>query len=83
MELVNTQVYMHILSKLNHLSTRFVALEKENHIMFGDLQELSAKKAQYNVASYQNAHSNFTQFYYVCVNKIHIFKALPRKQRST
>jgi hypothetical protein len=46
METVNKQEYDRILSELDLLTTKFVALEQENHKLLGDLQQVSAEKAQ-------------------------------------
>jgi hypothetical protein len=46
MESVNKQEYDRILSELDLLTTNFIALEQENQKFLGDLQHVSAKKAQ-------------------------------------
>ena len=46
METVSKQEYMRILSELDLLTTKFVALEQENHKLLGDLQQVSVEKAQ-------------------------------------
>ena len=46
METVNKQEYIHILSELDLLTTKFVALEQENQKLLGDLQQVSVEKAQ-------------------------------------
>ena len=44
MESVSKQEYMRVLSELDMLSTKFVALEQENQILLGHLQQVSAEK---------------------------------------
>ena len=46
MESVSKQEYMRVLSELDMLSTKFVALEQENQRLLGDLQQVSAEKVQ-------------------------------------
>ena len=46
MESVSKQEYMRVLSKLDMLTNKFVALEHENQRLFGDLQHVRAEKAQ-------------------------------------
>jgi ribosomal protein L29 len=46
METVSKQEYMRILSELDLLTTKFVALEQENQKLLGDLQQVSVEKAQ-------------------------------------
>ena len=46
MESVSKQEYMRILSELDMLTTKFVALEQENQRLLGDLQQVSADKVQ-------------------------------------
>jgi chloramphenicol O-acetyltransferase len=43
---VNRQEYDRILSELDLLTTKFVALEQENQKFLGDLQHVSVEKAQ-------------------------------------
>ena len=45
MESVSKQEYMRVLSELDLLSNKFVALEQENHKLLGDLQQVTAEKA--------------------------------------
>ena len=46
METVSKQEYMRILSELDLLTAKFVSLEQENQKFLGDLQQVSAEKAQ-------------------------------------
>jgi hypothetical protein len=46
METVSKQEYDRILSELDLLTTKFVALEHENQKLLGDLQQVSVEKAQ-------------------------------------
>ena len=46
METVSKQEYTRILSELDLLTTKFVALEQENQKLLGDLQHMSDEKAQ-------------------------------------
>jgi hypothetical protein len=46
METVSKQEYDRILSELDLLTTKFVALEQENQKLLGDLQQVSVEKAQ-------------------------------------
>ena len=46
MEFVTKQEYMCVLSELDMLTTKFVALEQENQRLLGDLKHVSADKAQ-------------------------------------
>ena len=46
MESVSKQEYMRVLSELDMLTNKFVALEHENQRLIGDLQHVSAEKAQ-------------------------------------
>ena len=56
MESVSKQEYMRVLSELDMLTTKFVALEQENHRLLGDLQQVSTEKAhQYEELS-QRVH---------------------------
>ena len=46
MESVSKQEYMRVLSELDMLTNKFVALEQENQRLLGDLQHVSTEKAQ-------------------------------------
>ena len=46
METINKEEYMRVLSELDLLTNKFVALEQENQRLLGDLQQLSVEKAQ-------------------------------------
>ena len=46
METITKQEYMCILLELELLPTKFVSLEQENQKFLGDLQQVSAEKAQ-------------------------------------
>ena len=46
MESISKREYMRILSELDMLLTKFVALEQENQRLLGDLQQVSAEKVQ-------------------------------------
>ena len=45
MEFVSKQKYIHVLSELDMLMTKFVALEQENQRLLGDLKHVSTEKA--------------------------------------
>ena len=46
MESVSKQEYMCVLSELDMLTTKFVALEHKNQRLPGDLQQVNAEKEQ-------------------------------------
>ena len=46
MESVSKQEYMRVLSELDMLTNKFVALEQENQRLLEDLQHVSTEKAQ-------------------------------------
>ena len=46
MESVSKQEYMRVISELDSLSNKFVALEQENQRLLSDLQQVSVEKAQ-------------------------------------
>ena len=46
MESVSKQEYMRVLSELDMLTNKFVALEQENQRLLGDLQHVSTEKVQ-------------------------------------
>ena len=46
MEIITKQEYMCILLELELLQIKFVSLEQENQKFLGDLQQVSAEKAQ-------------------------------------
>ena len=46
MESISKQEYMRVLSELDMLTTKFVALEQENQRLLGDLQQVSVEKVQ-------------------------------------
>ena len=46
MELVSKEEYTCVISEPDLLSNKFVDLEQENQKLLGDLQQVSAKKAQ-------------------------------------
>ena len=46
MEAVRKQEYMRVISELDLLTTKFVALEQENHKLLGDLQQVTVEKVQ-------------------------------------
>jgi hypothetical protein len=48
MESVSKQEYMRVLSELDMLTTKFVALEQENKKLLVDLQHVYTKKTQQN-----------------------------------
>jgi hypothetical protein len=56
MESVSKQEYMRVLSELDMLSTKFVALEQENQRLLGDLQQVTAEKAQQYEELSQRVH---------------------------
>ena len=46
MESVSKQEYVRVISELEHLTNKFMALEQENQRLLGDLQQVSIEKAQ-------------------------------------
>ena len=56
MESVSKQEYMRVLSELDMLTNKFVALEHENQRLIGDLQHVSAEKAQQYEELSQRVH---------------------------
>ena len=56
MESVSKQEYTRVLSELDMLTNKFVALEHENQRLIGDLQHVSAKKAQQYEELSQRVH---------------------------
>ena len=58
MESVSKQEYMCILSKLNMVTTKFVALEQENQGLLGDLQQVGAEKVQQYEELSQQVHQH-------------------------
>ena len=56
MESVSKQEYMRVLSELDMLTTKFVALEQENQRLLGDLQQVSAEKVQQYEELSQRVH---------------------------
>ena len=46
MESVSKQEYVRVISELEHLTNKFMALEQENQRLLGDLQQVSIQKAQ-------------------------------------
>ena len=44
MDPVSKQEYMRVLSELDMLTNKFVALEQENQRLLGDVQQVSAEK---------------------------------------
>ena len=46
MESVSKQEYVRVVSELEHLANKFIALEQENQRLLGDLQQVSIEKAQ-------------------------------------
>ena len=56
MESVSKQEYMRVISELDLLTTKFVALEQENHKLLGDLQQLTVEKAQQHDELSQRVH---------------------------
>ena len=56
MEPVSRDEYMRVLSELDCLSTKFIALEQENQRLLGDLQQVSAEKVQQHNELSQGVH---------------------------
>ena len=56
MEPVSKQEYMRVLSELDMLTNKFVALEQENQRLLGDLQQVSAEKVQQYAELSQRVH---------------------------
>ena len=56
MESVSKQEYMCVISELDLLSNKFVALEQENQKLLGDLQQVSAEKAQQHEELSERVH---------------------------
>ena len=56
MEPVSREEYMWVLSELDCLSTKFIALEQENQRLLGDLQQVSAEKVQQHNELSQRVH---------------------------
>ena len=56
MEPVSREEYMRVLSELDCLSTKFIALEQENQKLLGDLQQVSAEKVQQHNELSQRVH---------------------------
>ena len=46
MESISKQEYVRVISELEHLTNKFMALEQENQRLLGDLQQVSIEKAQ-------------------------------------
>ena len=46
MESVSKQEYVRVVSELEHLANKFIALEQENQRLLGGLQQVSIEKAQ-------------------------------------
>jgi hypothetical protein len=44
MESISKQEYMRVVSELDMLSTKFLALEQENQRLLGDVQQVTAEK---------------------------------------
>ena len=59
MESVSKQEYMQVLSELDMLTNKFVALEQENQRLLGDLQQVSAcEKTDPNLSARSCGPSN-------------------------
>ena len=56
MEPVSRDEYMRVLSELDCLSTKFIALEQENQRLLGDLQQVSTEKVQQHNELSQRVH---------------------------
>ena len=47
MAIVIEQVYLRVLGDLEHLTTKFIALEHENQQLLGDFQQVNVEKGQH------------------------------------
>ena len=56
MESVSREEYMRVLSELDCLSTKFIALEQQNQRLLGDLQQVSVEKVQQDNELSQRVH---------------------------
>ena len=56
MEAISRQEYMRVLSELDMLTNKFVALEQGNKRLLGDLQQVSTKKVQQYAKLSQRVH---------------------------
>ena len=53
---VSEQEYMRILGNLEHLTTKFMVLDKENQRLIGDLQEVNIEKPPQHEELTQRVH---------------------------
>ena len=81
MESVSKQEYMRVLSELDMLTNKFVALEHENQRLLGDLQQVSAEKAQ----QYEELSKRFHQLEQTILSlreQVLVFRTPVESQRS-
>ena len=63
MESVGKQEYMRVLSELDMLTNKFVALEHENQRLIGDLQHVSTETTQQYEESSQRCREEYASRY--------------------